>query len=97
MGAAKNNCCVVARYFYTFLNTSHLNVSRFKCFASFMVLEVALNFNSLPDLVEFKIFSEENQVQDTRAEFFLLYCLRLCNSPPSCISVNIISVKSSTT
>ena len=29
-----------------------------------MVLEIALNVNSLPGLAEFKLFSEENLVQD---------------------------------
>ena len=29
-----------------------------------MVLEIVLNFNCLPGMVEFKVFSEENLVQE---------------------------------
>ena len=64
MGTTKSNCCVVARSFKTFLNSSHLNVSRFECFANFMVLEIVLNFNCLPGMIELKVFSEENLVQE---------------------------------
>ena len=52
------------RSFKMFLNSSHLNVSRFKCFANFMVLQIGLNFNCLPGMVEFKVFSEENLIQE---------------------------------
>ena len=64
MGTTKSNCCVVARSFKTFLNSSHLNVSRFECFANFMVLEIDLNFNCFLGMVEFKVSSGENLVQE---------------------------------
>ena len=92
MGTAKNNCCVVARSFYTFLNSSHLNVSRFKCFANFMLIEIGLNFSCLPEMVEFQVFSEENLVQEQlwkyQSRIFLALLKLFYSTLPSCIRVN---------
>ena len=57
-----------------------------------MVLETGLNFSYLPWMVGFKVFSEENLVQEHVWKYqsrIFLVLLKLCYSAlPSCISVN---------
>ena len=57
-----------------------------------MVLEIGLNFSCLPGMVEFKVFSEENLVQEHLWKYhsiIFLVLLKLCYSTlPFCISVN---------
>ena len=56
-----------------------------------MVLEIALDFNCLPGLAEFKVFSEEHLVQEYlwkyQSRIFLTVnfsCLKLCYSTNHC-------------